>query len=125
MANPRKKTRFKPGQSGNPKGRPKGQPSFNELFLREAGRLVKVETADGVKAFTKVEVVIRKLFHAASAGDLRSAALVMSYLARVPTEQESPDDSAATASFKIPDEEAIRRMLARFKHLEPAPEARK
>ena len=70
---PPMQTQFKPGKSGNPKGRHKGQPGFNELFLREAGRLVKVETPGGIQTCTRAEVVIRKLFNAANTGDLNSA----------------------------------------------------
>ena len=33
---PPQHSRFKPGRSGNPKGRPKGQPTASETFMREA-----------------------------------------------------------------------------------------
>lgn len=114
---PPAQTQFKPGQSGNPKGRPKGQPGFNELLLREAGRLVKVETPSGVKSFTRAEVVIRKLFNAAGAGDLNASRLIMSYLARTLISQETAEAIPDAGSFKIPDEEAISRIMARFQHV--------
>ena len=40
---PPKAHRFKPGQSGNPKGRPKGVPTLQEAITREAAKLVKVK----------------------------------------------------------------------------------
>src|SRR6478609_7842000 len=47
-AKPPKASQFKPGVSGNPKGKPKGQPTFGEILLQESERLVKVKIGDEV-----------------------------------------------------------------------------
>lgn len=118
-------TQFKPGQSGNPKGRPKGQPGFNELFLREASRLVKVETPGGIQSFTRAEVVIRKLFNAAGAGDLNASRLIMSYMARTLISQEVAEINPHAATFTLPDEDTIGRIVARFQHTKVEKEGNK
>ena len=46
-------SRFQPGQSGNPAGRQKGQPTPNEIFMKEAARLVKIKRGDTVETITK------------------------------------------------------------------------
>jgi hypothetical protein len=114
---PPAKNQFKPGKSGNPKGRPKGQPTFHELFLQEASRRVKLETPGGVQTMSKVEVVLRRLFNSANGGDLGAAKLVLSYMARMPMSAEATEPAPGAATFAIPDEEAIGRMLARFQHI--------
>ena len=58
---PPAKDQFKPGRSGNPGGRRRGQPTPNEIFMREAARLVKVKRGDTVETITKHEAIIRRL----------------------------------------------------------------
>jgi hypothetical protein len=115
---PPTQNQFKPGQSGNPKGRPKGQPGFYELFLREASRLVKLETPGGVQAVSKAEVVLRRLFNSANTGDLGASKLLLPYMAKILISPEAMDSAPSGAEFTIPDDEAIRRIMARFQHLE-------
>lgn len=114
---PPAKSQFKPGQSGNTKGRPRGQPTFEELFLQEASRRVKLETTGGVQTISKAEVVVRRLFNAANSGDLGAAKLVLSYMARMPVTPAGMESNPGAATFAIPDEEALGRMLARFQHI--------
>ena len=115
-------TRFKPGQSGNPAGRRKGQPSIADLMLREAARLVKVKNGDGgVERITKHEVLIRKLWNMAMQGDLRAMRLALSYmtLASPNAAEAGPADETGALSLPAkPDDETLRRMLARFPHLQ-------
>ena len=115
-------SQFKPGQSGNPVGGKKGQPTVSEVLMREAARLVKIKRGDTVETITKHEVVIRRLFQSAMEGDIAASRLVLFGLA-----QNAPDPSAApaedeTANLALgatPDEETVRRMLARLTHLQP------
>ena len=58
-------SRFPPGQSGNPAGRRKGQPTPNEIFMKEAARLVKIKRGDTVETITKHEAIIRRLLQSA------------------------------------------------------------
>ena len=53
-------SRFQPGQSGNPAGRRKGQPTPNEIFMKEAARLVKIKRGDTVETITKFEAIVRR-----------------------------------------------------------------
>jgi len=118
-------SRFQPGQSGNPAGRQKGQPTPNEIFMKEAARLVKIKRGDTVETITKYQGVIRRTFQSAMEGDIAAARLVFFGLA-----QNAPDPSAAPAEDETanlglsvtPDDETLRRMLARFAHLQPKEE---
>src|SRR5690606_1421835 len=63
---PPEHTRFKKGQSGNPKGRPKkdaplvdDERSANALALREAERRISVREGGEVRAMTTIEAIYR------------------------------------------------------------------
>jgi Family of unknown function (DUF5681) len=115
-------SQFKPGQSGNPVGGKKGQPTVSEVLMKEAARLVKVKRGDTVETITKHEVVIRRLFQSAMEGDIAASRLVLFGLAQnMPDPSDAPaeDETANLALGATPDEETVRRMLARFTHLQP------
>ena len=69
---------FQPGQSGNPAGRRKGQPTPNEIFMKEAARLVKIKRGDTVETITKFEAIVRRMLQLAMEGDIAAARLVFS-----------------------------------------------
>ena len=76
---PPKATQFKPGQSGNPKGRPK-RTSLRDIVQRIAGETVDREWAR-LRAFdptlTKLEGVVARLFQNAQLGDVAAIKQVL------------------------------------------------
>ena len=62
-------TRFKKGQSGNPKGRPPKLPKLDELLAT-----VMTEERNGLSA---AEAVLRSLLAKATKGDVRAAELLL------------------------------------------------
>ena len=79
-------TRFKPGQSGNPRGLSKGshttsRPSFNgerlkSIFLDEAYRSISVNDATGPITIPMAQAVIRSLAVYAAKGNQRAQRLL-------------------------------------------------
>ncbi len=106
--------RFRPGASGNPAGRPKGSPTTQDLIAREAKRLVKLKTAEGIVAIPKSEAMVKKLFAKALEGDLAATRLILQFTA-APAGKGSADTGGEEPidPFTI-DDEALKRMLARF-----------
>src|SRR5581483_2766479 len=45
---PPKQHQFKPGQSGNPKGRPKGAPTLQEIMAKEATKHIKIKQGENI-----------------------------------------------------------------------------
>src|SRR4051794_1989919 len=72
---------FKPGQSGNPRGRPRGSKNkslnvdpnwLSEILLQEAHRTVSIEDPGGQIEISVTEAVVRSLGLNAQKGDLRA-----------------------------------------------------
>jgi Family of unknown function (DUF5681) len=77
---PPKASQFQPGQSGNVGGRPRGRPSFDELLLEEAARLVKFKAGDKVVHMDRDRAVVRKLMDLALQGNMRAMHLIVDRL---------------------------------------------
>jgi|TARA_B100000315_G_C14463215_1_gene534727 hypothetical protein len=83
---PPKKTQFKKGQSGNPKGRPKGSKNqgsksyderLKDMVLEEAYRTISVQEDGGMASMSMLQAILRSLAVKAAKGDLRAQKLVM------------------------------------------------
>jgi Family of unknown function (DUF5681) len=119
------RSRFQPGQSGNPAGRQKGLPTLNEMVMKEAARLVKVKRGDTVETITKYQGVISRTFQSAMEGDIAAARLLFFWLqpnAPDASGGQAGDETANLALSATPDDETLRRILARFAHLLPKEE---
>jgi hypothetical protein len=87
---PPKASQFKPGQSGNPKGRPKGVRNF-ETDLDEALRaLVEVKTNGGIRRITMQKALLQTLAEKARDGDLRAIQHLTSLILRMDNRSEAP-----------------------------------
>ena len=74
---PPKHTRFKPGQSGNPKGRPKGSKDFRSLLHRALFKKMRVTEDGEMRSMSRVEAVVTRLVARALNGDVRAAESVL------------------------------------------------
>jgi hypothetical protein len=104
-------TRFKPGQSGNPRGRPKGSKSLAEDVRRQM-RKTAVVTIDGKPARrTYQELMAQRIAHDAAKGSLKAIELAAKLTG------QAPGSDAAPATPQEPlalDEEAFRRIHERL-----------
>ena len=113
---PPKRTRFKPGQSGNPKGRPRkrapevsSNSDADRLFLHEALRPVTVIENNKRLKISAMQAIYRRAVQSALQGDLRAiiaffkhlgSALSNPELRQVPLEApEFPSDPNAAAQM--------------------------
>jgi hypothetical protein len=70
--NPPESTRFKKGQSGNPKGRRKGSHNVATVLALTLREKVVVNENGARKTVTKLEAAIKQLVNKAASGDLRA-----------------------------------------------------
>lgn len=113
---PPKKSQFKPGQSGNPRGRPKRKKTVGELVEREFARKVAITEGGAEKRVTKLELLIRRLTNDAIKGSNPSAKLLIDLLA---AEQDSEAALSDGPDLTVLDAED-QALLAR--HLQPDPD---
>lgn len=66
-------TQFKPGQSGNPKGRPKGLKNLNTDLQEELGQKILITEANKSQEVTKQRAMVKTLFAKALKGETRAA----------------------------------------------------
>jgi hypothetical protein len=85
-------SRFKPGISGNPKGRPKG--SFRADFIEELSELIP-DPAGGGRVCTKRRAIVKKLVADSLSGEAKDAAALVLLCAKLLSEQEEADPRAA------------------------------
>lgn len=109
---PPRHSQFKPGQSGNPRGRPKGAKGINTIVRETFLEKVAVRMPDGEKKVSRIAVVMRKLGDKAFSGDVRAQELAMKlYAGAVP---ECPEAEPAAAD--APDEGDL-AIIAAFQQL--------
>jgi hypothetical protein len=89
---PPQATRFKPGQSGNPKGRPKGSLNLATDLSTELGELITVREGGAARRVSKQRALIKSLMAKALQGDVRATTAVLALYARVIT--EPPEDES-------------------------------
>jgi hypothetical protein len=111
---PPKEFQFKPGQSGNPKGRPKGSTSFEDKVQKELSKVVTVTKNGKPVKMSKLDVGVRRLVDRFMTGDLKSTAIILGLNKRnekLKMGEEVPDTVA------MPDEANLEFIYERLKGL--------
>jgi hypothetical protein len=65
-------TRWKPGQSGNPKGRPKGARNLVTIFYEALKQRLEIQERGKVRQITALEAIVKKLINEALKGNLKA-----------------------------------------------------
>ena len=114
-------TRFKKGQSGNPRGprpRPKNLPALLAAALNEP----VVVSADGdPRQITKREAVIAQLVDMSTGADLRAMKMLIDMLKDIEERADTaplPKSSPLTPPLTPGDEEVVENLLARLRGAE-------
>jgi hypothetical protein len=105
-------SQFKPGKSGNPKGRRKGSLNFQATLLRTLQETVIINENGKRKQVTKLEAALKQLLNKAASGDLR-ALMLLTTLVR-PLEQRLTDEQLPNEEIAEADETILRKILQRY-----------
>jgi hypothetical protein len=74
---PPRETRFRPGRSGNPRGRPKGAKNFATALEEELRARVPVTENGRRRKLSKRQVIAKRLVNRAAEGDLKAVPLLL------------------------------------------------
>jgi hypothetical protein len=79
---PPKATQFKPGRSGNPKGRPKGPRSIGAILRDVIAQRVPVAEGGKTRRLPALEVMLRRLVNEAMRSDPKAIKLLLTLVER-------------------------------------------
>jgi len=119
--NPPRHTRFRPGQSGNPKGRPKGSRNLVKDVEKELAAQVFINEHGTRKKIPIRRLIAKQLINLAAKGDLKGIAMVLSTLGAA---EHDPADSAPQDVPNRPEDELVMASIVRrIRSMEEAPDA--
>src|ERR1700758_304848 len=109
---PPPRTRFKKGQSGNPRGRPPGAKNLKTLLSEALNEMVVVTENGGRRKVAKRRAIITQLVNRSATADFRAIKILLDILREIEshTEPAPPETSA----FSEADEEVLEQLRARF-----------
>ena len=108
---PPRHTRFKKGQSGNPRGRPSGSKNLSTLVIEALNELVVVAENGGRRKITKRQAIITQLVNQSAKADWRATKLLLDILQAI---EARPEPIATENSFDAADEKVVEQIRARF-----------
>lgn len=111
-SSPPKASRFKPGQSGNPRGKARGTRNLTSIVATALNARVNVKEYGRRRSITKLEAALAQLANRAASGDHKATQLLIA-LARA---NDEPRSNAVGNNFDAADQlvmsELARRMTA-------------
>ena len=103
-------TRFKAGQSGNPRGRPSGAKNLATLLNEALNELVVVTENGGRKRISKRQASFKQLVNEAAKGNWRALKLLVDILQDI---ERRTAPQTEESSFSLADEKVIAQWKAR------------
>jgi len=111
---PPKHSRFKPGVSGNPKGRPKGSVNVRTRVTQQLRQTVTGTRNGRPVKLSKADLIARQIVDAAAKGDLKAAVLAV----RLDDEAGIAASRASTEeTFELPNRDNLRFIANRLSGL--------
>jgi hypothetical protein len=104
--------RFKPGISGNPRGRPRGSLNVGTVLERTLLEMVVINEGGHRRTISKLEAAVKQLTNKAASDDLNAVKLLLA-LIRSAEEQEAQQTPPASALGET-DKKVMQGMLKRL-----------
>jgi hypothetical protein len=104
-------SQFRPGQSGNVKGRPKGRKNLKTLIKQAMTAMITVQEGSSGRHVTKLEGVVLRQLQNALKGNDRSAMAVIKMASEMGLLEDTPDASSAESDLSAADERILKELL--------------
>jgi hypothetical protein len=104
------RSRFKPGQSGNPKGRPKGTVNLRTDLKDELAERIRVRESERDLKVSKQRAMLKALVAKALKGDARAANVILGLVAKL---FEPVAERQVVPNLTATDQKILERFLAR------------
>jgi hypothetical protein len=117
--NPPKATRFKPGTSGNPRGRPKGTRNLGTDLTDILKRQVSIRENGKERRISRQEAMLLSLYNKALHGDVRAATAIVAMLTKLAPQ---PILRAEPETLPAHDAQIVAEFLRRASLKPPAPD---
>ena len=108
---PPQNTRFKKGQSGNPRGRAPGAKDLKTLLIDTLNEPVVVTENGGRRTISKRQAIVKQLVNQSAKGDWRAVKLLVDMLHET---EGGGEPEAAESSFGEADRKVIEQLKARL-----------
>jgi Family of unknown function (DUF5681) len=109
---PPKSTRFRPGLSGNPRGRPKGSLNIQTVLMATLRTKVTINEGGKRRQVTKFEAGCMQQVNKFASGDSRAFALVIDFVLQMQSNQSVNEE--VQLPLKVADQKIMARLLERF-----------
>jgi len=107
---PPKAHQFKPGQSGNPRGRPRGTRNLSTDLVDLLSRRVSIRENGKERRISCQEAILLSLYNKALHGDVRAATSIINMLMRVaPSKSATSEPNNISAADYLIIEDFLRR----------------
>ena len=103
-------TRFRPGQSGNPRGRPKGARNLSTIVAAALSERVAINENGRRRRITKFEATVKQLVNRAASGEARSTQLLLALVQANEARPAQQDASRLSDANSIVMAELTRRL---------------
>ena len=106
---PPKSGQFKPGESGNPRGRPPKVKNTSDILKKELDQEVTLTEGSQRITLTKKQAMLKHLVNKAVGGDFRAAIFVFSQAQALEISEETQEEAVSNLSPE--DKKLLLRML--------------